>query len=123
MIVIGRLKLRLLVLSHPLLGLVNDPKDFRVAADDDDAWNEECNDEECSLAASSVHVGQDGARLEFLIVAELSPHAEQRGQLKAIGEEPAEHDHRYNPFLRVNLRHISILCDHDVAIDGNHGDT
>lgn len=108
------------MLLQPLLRLVHYPKDLGIASDDHQAGYNEGGNEQRRLAAVSMHIAHDRAGLQAIIVAEATPHAQQRGQLHAIGDQPAGSDHDRNPVSLIDPGVQSMMGDHHIAIDGDH---
>jgi len=105
-----------------LLRLVDHPEDLGIAGDDYQAGDDEGGDEQGRLAAVPMLVGHNGAGLQALVVAKATPFPQQRGQLHAVGEEPAGGNHHGNPVALIDPGVQPMVGDHHVPIDRDHGD-
>lgn len=105
-----------------LLGLVDHPKDLRIAGDDHQAGYHEGGNEECRLAAVSMPVAHNGAGLQPGIITEATPGPQQCGQLHSVGEEPAGGDHDGDPVAFIDPGIAAVVGDHHIPIDRDHGD-
>ena len=99
---------------------MNNPKDPCITSNDDYARNNKCNDEKCSLTASTICVWHNGAGFKVWIVIKFTPNLKECWKLESITEDPTKNYHCINIDFSVDSRINTVMCNHNVTVKKNN---